>query len=86
MFIIGVLIGPALAILVADVVLKPGQVQVRWAWVAVAALLVLIVALPFFATELKFGLLIGLPLGLLLATTPIAPLSTEGTSQSANRY
>ncbi len=86
MFIIGVLIGPALAILVADVVLKPGQIQLRWTWVAVAALMVLIVVMPFFVAELKFGLIIGLPLGLLLAATPIALLPVERTSGPGTRF
>ena len=80
MFIVGVLIGPALAILVADVILKPGQVQTRWAWIAVAALVVLIVVSPFLAAEVKFGLIIGLPLGLLLALTPMALLPVERSS------
>lgn len=85
MFIVGVLVGPALAIVVADVLLKSGQAETRWAWVAVAALMVLIVVMPFFTAELKFGLIIGLPLGLLLAVTPMALLPGGRASEPGTR-
>jgi hypothetical protein len=72
MFIAGVVVGPALAIVAWDGLFKSGRIKTSWAWIAMAALMLVIVVMPFFASELKFGLLIGLPLGLVLAMSPMA--------------
>jgi hypothetical protein len=85
MFIVGVVVGPALAILIADVLLKPGQMNTRWVWLGVAAIMLVIIVMPFFATELKVGLIFGLPLGLLLALSPMALQTVERTTEPSSR-
>lgn len=72
MFIAGVVVGPAVAMVAADMLFTPGRMSVRWIALAVTILLVAIAVIPFFTTELKVGLLIGVPLGLLLAATPLS--------------
>jgi hypothetical protein len=83
MFILGVLAGPALAILVGDFVFKPGEIAARWVILGVAASMLVIAIVPFFTIELKAGLLIGFPLGLLLAGTPMALRPIERSDESA---
>jgi hypothetical protein len=85
MFIIGVVVGPGLAIVVWDTLFKSGRIKTSWAWVALAALLLLIVVMPFFAAELKFGLVIGLPLGLLLAISPMTAPTVGGATEPGSR-
>jgi hypothetical protein len=83
MFIAGALAGPALAILAGDFLFEPGRMTVRWAILAVVVLLLAIAFVPFFTPELKGGLLIGFPLGLLLFGTPMALLPVERSEESA---
>jgi hypothetical protein len=78
-------IGPALAIIAADFLFKPGQVATRWALLAVAGLMLVIAVVPFFATDLKVGLLIGFPLGLLLTATPMAFPSVDRSGEADTR-
>lgn len=79
MFIAGVVIGPALALVLADFLFKPGSLAPRWIAAAVVLLLLVIAFLPFLVTELKIGLVVGLPLGLLLAGTPSHRAAEETT-------
>jgi predicted anti-sigma-YlaC factor YlaD len=72
MFIAGVVIGPALAIIAGDFLFHSTLTSVRWRLLAVGLIMLVIAVVPFFAVELKAGLLIGFPLGLLLAATPMA--------------
>lgn len=85
MFIVGVVVGPALAILLCDALLKPGQLKSRWVWVAVAAILLVLVVMPFFVAELKIGLIFGLPLGLLLAASPKTLPTLERTTEPSSQ-
>ena len=71
MFIAGIVIGPALAVAAADFAFKPGFLAARWIATSVIGLLLLIAFVPFLAIELKAGLIVGLPLGLLLVGTPL---------------
>lgn len=72
-FIVGLIVGPALGLVGTDYLLRSGVVP-RRLFPAILALVLLVVALlPIFQVELKVGLLIGMPLGLLLSTTPSAP-------------
>jgi hypothetical protein len=84
MFIVGVVVGPALAIVVGDTLLKPGKVELRWVVLAVVALLLLIAVMPIFTAELKLGLIIGLPLGLLLAASPMAITPVDRPTESGS--
>ncbi len=70
-FIVALLIGPALAIAAADFVYKPGGRTTRWILLGIAVALLVFLLIPFVTAELKFGMLIGVPLGLLVA----APVS-----------
>jgi uncharacterized protein HemY len=72
MFIAGVVVGPALAIIAGDFLFQSKRMTVRWRVVAVGLIMLVIAVVPFFTAELKAGLLIGFPLGLLLAATPMA--------------
>ncbi len=83
MFIVGVLFGPALAIISADFLLKSGGLAIRWAILAVGVLMIAIAVVPFFSAGLKAGLLIGFPLGLLLTATPMVPLPFEPADDHA---
>jgi hypothetical protein len=86
MFIVGVVIGPALAIIAGDSFFNPGQMAVRWRVLTVGLIMLVIAVVPFFTAELKAGLLIGFPLGLLLAATPMAlPPDTAPQSSAPSK-
>ncbi|MGI8968434.1 MAG: hypothetical protein ACR2GA_04945 [Chloroflexota bacterium] len=70
MFVVGLLIGPAIGTVVGDLSRRyAGSV---WRTVAgVALLIVFLLFAPFFQIELKIGLICGTLLGLLLEATPL---------------
>lgn len=84
MFIAGVVVGPALAIIAGDFLFHSSQMTVRWRVVAVGLIMLVIAVVPFFTAELKAGLLIGFPLGLLLASTPMALRPDERPESSTS--
>jgi hypothetical protein len=68
-FILGLIVGPALGLLAGDFVTGRGvETRIYAALVAVAAILALV--LPIGALELRVGLVTGFLLGALLAVTP----------------
>lgn len=71
MFILGLLIGPALAVVIADYLFASSSVDSRVALAALGVVLLVLVVVPFFAVELRVGLLLGFPAGLLLAASPV---------------
>lgn len=85
MFIAGILAGPVVAILAEDFWFTSGQISMRWALLAVGVLMLAIAFVPLFPTELKAGLLIGIPLGLLFADTPRELLPVERYEESASQ-
>lgn len=79
MFIVGMVVGPALGLLGSDIIARAGTVG-WWRTVAIILVLVFILIAPFFALELKLGLLFGTLLGLLLAGTPVDLETGNGVS------
>jgi uncharacterized protein HemY len=83
MFIAGLIIGPALAVGLGDVLFDASRISVKWLLIGVAALLVLVIVIPFFPAELKFGLLISVPVGLLVAAPQRGEPETERSTHPA---
>ncbi len=70
MFVVGLLVGPALGLVTGDGIAKSRDS--RWWWLAALVLFLFFVLFaPWFALELKLGLIFGALLGLLLAATPV---------------
>jgi hypothetical protein len=72
MFLIGLLFGPAVGLLLADFLLRPGGIGARISGAVFVLAVLVVLAVPAVSLELKLGLVPGLLLGLLLAYSPVA--------------
>lgn len=79
MFILGLVVGPAVGLLAGDYLMRSSSVGVWQSALAVFFLLVFLLFAPFFQLELKLGLITGLLVGLLLVLTPIAQSADDAT-------
>lgn len=82
MFLIGLLVGPAIGLLGADFLLRPGGAGARVSAIAFLIAVLVVLAVPAVSLELKLGLIPGILLGVLLA---YSPLVMQGTGTGADR-
>jgi hypothetical protein len=68
MFIIALILGPAVGLLIGDLVFRTWRLRRFAAALLIAISLIIIIALPL-SLEFKVGFVLGLVLGLALATT-----------------
>jgi quinol-cytochrome oxidoreductase complex cytochrome b subunit len=70
-FVVGLGIGPVLGLLFGDWAFRSESINTRLALAALIIVGAVVLFIPVINTELKIGLLAGVPLGVLLAATPM---------------
>jgi hypothetical protein len=77
-FVVGLGIGPVLGLLFGDAVFRSNSINARVAFAALVIVGAIVLFIPAINTELKLGLLAGVPLGILLTATPVAANNQNG--------
>ncbi|GAC1335274.1 MAG: hypothetical protein NVS2B16_14020 [Chloroflexota bacterium] len=72
MFVLGLLLGPACALVILRVAGDLGGLKVSYANLILACALGVLLLIPGLALELRLGLVMGGFLGMLLASSPVA--------------
>ena len=75
-FILGIIIGPAVGLFAGLYFGTRGRALLA-ALASLAFFLVFVIVAPFFDMEMKIGIVLGTPIGLLLAETPIVEVHKD---------
>ena len=78
MFVVGLFLGPTLVLVGEKMTVGSGKMRSQLANALIAALLAVLLVAPVAALELRLGLVLGGPLGLLLASTPLGAADEQG--------
>ncbi|MBV9281864.1 MAG: hypothetical protein JOZ41_17435 [Chloroflexi bacterium] len=71
MFVLGLLVGPAIGLFLARALDRSGRDQTRLALAVLALAILFVLAAALVRLELRLGLFVGALLGLLLAASPM---------------
>jgi len=72
MFLLGLVVGPAIGLVGGDVLLRPDGSAARIGLAALGLVLLVVLLVPYVNLELRLGLVAGVLLGLMLAATPVS--------------